>query len=65
MNRRGFESTRRLRPDQRHRRTLYALKLRGVRDPLLQVFDAPPPDLPCETREASTVAPQALALFNP
>ena len=52
------------RPEQRHRRTLYALKLRGVRDPLLEAFNAPTPDLSCEAREVSIVAPQALALFN-
>jgi hypothetical protein len=52
------------RPEQRHRRTLYALKLRGLRDPFLEVFNQPAPDLPCEARERSTVAPQALALFN-
>jgi hypothetical protein len=52
------------RPEERHRRTLYALKLRGVRDPLLEVFNAPTPDLSCEAREVSTVAPQAFALFN-
>jgi mono/diheme cytochrome c family protein len=52
------------RPEQRHRRTLYALKLRGVRDPLLEAFDAPTPDVSCEVREVSTVAPQAFALFN-
>jgi hypothetical protein len=52
------------RPEQRHRRTLYALKLRGLRDPLLEVFDAPSPDISCEIREVSTVAPQALALLN-
>jgi mono/diheme cytochrome c family protein len=52
------------RPEQRHRRTLYALKLRGVRDPLLEVFNAPSADLSCEGREVSTVAPQAFALFN-
>ena len=52
------------RPEQRHRRTLYALKPRGLRDPLLEVFNAPPPDLPCEAREVSTGTPQAFALFN-
>jgi mono/diheme cytochrome c family protein len=52
------------RPEQRHRRTLYALKLRGIRDPLLEVFNAPTPDVSCEVREVSTVAPQAFALFN-
>ena len=51
-------------PEQRHRRTLYALKPRSVRDPLLEVFNAPTPDLSCEAREVSTVAPQAFALFN-
>jgi mono/diheme cytochrome c family protein len=52
------------RPEQRHRRTLYALKLRGVRDPLLEVLNAPSADLSCECREVSTIAPQALALLN-
>jgi hypothetical protein len=51
-------------PAQRHRRTIYALKLRGVRDPFLDVFNAPGADLPCEARDVSTVAPQAFALFN-
>src|SRR5262249_52780439 len=51
-------------PGQRHRRTLYALKLRGPRAPFLEAFNAPTPDLSCEAREASTVAPQAFALFN-
>jgi hypothetical protein len=52
------------RPEQRHRRTLYALKPRGLRDPLLDVFNAPTPDLSCEARTVSTGAPQAFALFN-
>jgi hypothetical protein len=51
-------------PDQRHRRSLYALKLRGLRDPFQEVFNAPAPDASCEAREVSTVAPQAFALFN-
>jgi hypothetical protein len=51
-------------PEQRHRRTLYALKLRGLRDPFQEVFNQPNPDTSCECREASTVAPQAFALFN-
>ncbi len=29
------------RPEQRHRRSLYALRLRGLRDPFLEVFNAP------------------------
>ena len=51
-------------PRQRHRRSLYALRLRGLRDPFLQVFNAPAPDLSCEAREASNVTPQVFALFN-
>ena len=51
-------------PAERNRRTLYALKLRGLRDPFVEVFDAPSPELSCEARLTSTVAPQAFALFN-
>jgi hypothetical protein len=51
-------------PEQRHRRSLYALKLRGLADPLLEVFNAPAPDFSCERRDASTVTPQVFSLFN-
>jgi hypothetical protein len=51
-------------PQQRHRRSLYALKLRGLRDPAQEVFNAPAPDFSCERREASTVTPQVFSLFN-
>jgi len=51
-------------PKQRHRRTLYALKLRGLTDPALEVFNAPAPDFSCERRDVSTVTPQVFALFN-
>lgn len=51
-------------PEQRNRRTLYARKLRGLRDPLLEMFNQPSPEKSCELRETSTVAPQALALLN-
>ena len=50
--------------EQRNRRTLYAEKLRGLRDPFLETFNQPGPDNSCEVRETSTVAPQALTLFN-
>jgi mono/diheme cytochrome c family protein len=52
------------RPEQRHRRSLYSLKLRGLRDPAMEVFNQPSPDLSCEFRETSTVTPQVFALFN-
>ena len=51
-------------PKQRHRRSLYALKLRGLSDPLLEVFNKPGPDFSCERRDTSTVTPQVFSLFN-
>jgi mono/diheme cytochrome c family protein len=52
------------RPEQRHRRSLYALKLRGLRDPFFEVFNQPSPETSCESRDASTVTPQVFSLFN-
>lgn len=51
-------------PSERHRRSLYALKVRGMPDPFREVFNAPTPDFSCEQRIASTVTPQVFALFN-
>ena len=51
-------------PQQRNRRSLYALKLRGQVDPAMEVFNAPAPDFSCERREGSTVTPQVFSLFN-
>jgi mono/diheme cytochrome c family protein len=51
-------------PEQRHRRSVYALKIRGQLDPFMEVFNAPSPELSCEARDASTVTPQVFALFN-
>lgn len=51
-------------PEQRNRRTIYAEKIRGLRDPFLESFNQPGPDKSCELRETSIVAPQALTLFN-
>jgi mono/diheme cytochrome c family protein len=51
-------------PEDRNRRSIYTLKLRGLADPFLEVFNSPPPDFSCEAREASTVTPQVFALFN-
>lgn len=52
------------RPEQRSRRSIYALKLRGLRDPFLEVFNQPSPELCCELRDSSTVTPQVFSLFN-
>ncbi len=51
-------------PRQRHRRSLYSLKVRGLPDPQMEVFNQPGPDFSCERREASTVTPQVFNLFN-
>lgn len=51
-------------PEQRNRRSVYAEKQRGLRDPFLESFNQPGPDKSCELRESSTVAPQALTLLN-
>jgi hypothetical protein len=51
-------------PELRHRRSIYVLKIRGLLDPFMEVFNAPSPDLSCERRDASTVTPQVFALFN-
>ena len=51
-------------PKQRNRRSLYAEKIRGLRDPFFESFNQPGPDKSCELRETSTVAPQALTLLN-
>jgi mono/diheme cytochrome c family protein len=51
-------------PMQRNRRSIYAEKTRGLRDPFLEMFNQPGPDKSCELRETSTIAPQALTLMN-
>ncbi|RMG36432.1 MAG: DUF1549 domain-containing protein, partial [Planctomycetota bacterium] len=51
-------------PAQRHRRSVYAAVIRGLRDPFMEVFNQPNPDLSCERRETSTVTTQVFALFN-
>ena len=52
------------RPEQRHRRTLYAFRYRTLSDPFLDVFDRPGSDISCERRTETTVTPQVFALFN-
>ena len=51
-------------PEQRHRRSIYALKLRGLRDPFMEVFGEPGSDTSCEARQPAATAPQALTLLN-
>ena len=51
-------------PAQRNRRTIYAERIRTLRDPMLEVFNQPGLDTSCETRDASTITPQAFTLLN-
>ena len=51
-------------PIQRHRRSLYALRIRGQPDPFMEVFNQPGPDFSCEARDISMVTPQVFSLFN-
>lgn len=51
-------------PQSRNRRSIYALKLRGLVDPMMEVFNQPMSDLSCERRTASSVTPQVFMLFN-
>ena len=51
-------------PSQRHRRSIYALKIRGLRDPFMEVFNAPTAETSCEQRESSMVTPQVFSMFN-
>ena len=49
---------------QHNRRSIYMIQKRTFRMPMMEVFDAPDSMLTCPRRESSTIAPQALTLFN-
>lgn len=51
-------------PAERHRRTIYAERLRTLSDPALEVFNRPGADTSCERRDSSTVTPQVFTLLN-
>lgn len=51
-------------PEQRHRRSIYAVRIRGLHNPFLEVLNQPGSETSCERREASTVTPQVFAMFN-
>ena len=51
-------------PDDRHRRSLYSFRMRGLSNPFLEVFNKPSADLSCEHREYTTVTPQVFSLLN-
>ena len=51
-------------PAERNRRSIYAYRVRGQADPLMEVFNQPSPNDSCERRDASSVSPQALTMLN-
>jgi hypothetical protein len=51
-------------PAEPLRRSVYLFSKRTFRMPFLETFDMPDNSLSCARREATTVAPQALALLN-
>ena len=53
-----------VKPEQRNRRSIYALKLRGQPDPFKATFNQPGFDKSCELRDSSNVTPQVFSLFN-
>ena len=50
--------------DQQRRRTIYVFQRRSLALPLTEVFDGPDMVNTCPRRQSTTIAPQALALFN-
>ena len=46
------------------RRSIYHFVKRSFRSPMMETFDAPDSTASCPRREASTVAPQSLAMMN-
>ena len=51
-------------PTERNRRAIYAYRVRGQADPLMEVFNQPSPNDSCERRDSSSVSPQALTMMN-
>jgi hypothetical protein len=51
-------------PSEHNRRSVYIYAKRSFPYPMFSIFDAPETSVSCPQRDATTVAPQALALFN-
>lgn len=51
-------------PARRHRRSLYAMKLRGLSEPFQESFNSPNSELSCERREDQVTASQVFSLMN-
>lgn len=51
-------------PQRRNRRSIYSLRIRGMEDPFMEVFNKPNANDSCERRDAPSVTPQAFTLMN-
>ena len=51
-------------PSERNRRSIYAYRTRGLRDPLMEVFNKPGSTESCEARDSAAVTPQVFTLMN-
>ena len=51
-------------PSERNRRSIYAYRTRGLRDPLMAVFNKPGSAESCEARDSAAVTPQVFTLMN-
>ena len=51
-------------PEQRHRRSIYMYRIRGLADPFMEIFNLPNPNDSCEERDSAAVSPQVFSLLN-
>lgn len=51
-------------PAERNRRTIYAYRVRGQADPMLEIMNLPNPNESCDMRDSAAVTPQAFTLLN-
>ncbi|MEM6690004.1 MAG: PSD1 and planctomycete cytochrome C domain-containing protein [Planctomycetota bacterium] len=51
-------------PERRNRRSIFVQRTRGLREPVMEVFNQPGFETSCELRDTSNVTPQVFALLN-
>ena len=51
-------------PERRNRRSIYSLRIRGMEDPFMEIFNKPNANDSCERRDSPSVTPQAFTLMN-
>ncbi|MCZ6673889.1 MAG: PSD1 and planctomycete cytochrome C domain-containing protein [Verrucomicrobia bacterium] len=51
-------------PERRNRRSIYSLRIRGLEDPFMEVFNKPNANASCERRDSPSVTPQVFTMMN-